>query len=415
MKGRFFRLSIGTRIFAATGILYFVAAVVIVTVLNNEMREMGASYDAADRFSMILGGSLVLLFMGISVAHFWLNRRFLIVPIRNIRAKALQISTSSRHLGEELPVPSGKESAELTDAFNTMSRGLSFSRNKLEESVKERTADLTRANHRLEKELMERKRMERSLQEYSVRLEELVQERSEKLKEAQEKLVRREKLAILGQLAGGVAHDLRTPLGVIKNVSYFLDMVLTDCEPDVKEMLGLLEKEVEKSNGIINSLLDFARPRTPTLKRVKVNEILTEVMDSVGMMDGMPVTIEPRLEEGLPVILNDPDQLGRVFDNLIKNAVQAMPEGGTLGVVSETNDAKWLSVYITDTGTGITPENLEKIFEPLVTTKDYGIGLGLVITKSLVEANGGVIDVSSEPGKGSTFTVRLPLGGRITG
>jgi signal transduction histidine kinase len=134
------------------------------------------------------------------------------------------------------------------------------------------------------------------------------------------------------------------------------------------------------------------------------------------------VEVDERLDEALPVILADPDQLAQVFGNLIRNAIQAMPEGGRLTVeTSEVSDSPllsgvgpgvwWMAVSITDTGVGIPQENLDKLFEPLFTTKAKGIGLGLAVTKTLVEGHGGSIEVESEVGKGTTFTVRLPIAG----
>ncbi|MCK4965114.1 MAG: hypothetical protein KAS54_08520, partial [Dehalococcoidia bacterium] len=112
----------------------------------------------------------------------------------------------------------------------------------------------------------------------------------------------------------------------------------------------------------------------------------------------------------LPIILADPDQLGQVFINIILNAIQAMPEGGQLVIKSEVPGPKWVDISFTDTGVGIPKENMRKLFEPLFTTKAKGIGLGLAITKNVLEEHGGTIKVQSEVGKGSTFTVRLPTG-----
>jgi signal transduction histidine kinase len=230
------------------------------------------------------------------------------------------------------------------------------------------------------------------------------------LRGAQEQLVRQERMSVLGQLAGGVGHELRNPLGAIKNAAYFLNMALEKPEPEVGETLQILEKEVTTAERIISSLLDFARPRPPSRRKVEVNGLLEETLSNVSMPENGEVV--RRLDEALPAILGDPDQLRQVFGNIILNAIQAMPEGGKLAVTSEAPSPGWVAVSITDTGEGILEENVEKVFEPLFTTKAKGIGLGLALTKTLVEGHGGSIEVQSEVGKGSTFRVKLPVSGK---
>lgn len=225
-------------------------------------------------------------------------------------------------------------------------------------------------------------------------------------KEIEERLRRSEKLAVLGQLAGGVGHELRNPLGTIKNAAYFLNMTLEKPEPEVKETLELLNKEVATSERIISSLLDFARPKPPTRRKVDINDIIQWALSRNTVPENVKVVRQ--LDEALPVILADPDQLSQVFGNIILNAIQAMPEGGRLVVKSEAPSPEWVAVSVTDTGVGIPGKNLGKLFEPLFTTKAKGIGLGLAVTKTLVEGHGGTIEIQSELGKGSTVTVKLP-------
>lgn len=225
-------------------------------------------------------------------------------------------------------------------------------------------------------------------------------------KRMQEQLLRQEKLAVLGQLAGGVGHELRNPLGVIKNSAYFLNMALESPDPEVKETLELLEKEVAAAERIITSLLDFARVKPPLRRKVDIQQILRETLSGFKVPEN--ITVEYPLVKSLPQVLTDPDQLDQVFKNIILNAVQAMPGGGRLTITTDTRDPDWLAISITDTGVGIPKENLEKVFEPLFTSKAKGIGLGLAITKTFVEGHGGTIEVQSEIGKGTTFTVKLP-------
>ena len=225
--------------------------------------------------------------------------------------------------------------------------------------------------------------------------------------ERQALMARQEKLVILGQLAGGVGHELRNPLGVIKNAAYFLKMALEAPEKDVEETLDVLEKEVKTSEMIINSLLGFARPKPPLLQKIDINNIVQEVLSSVKIPE--IIELKKNLDVALPSILADPDQLVILFGNIFLNAIQAMAEGGRLSVETKISDPGWIAISISDTGVGIPREKLNKIFEPLFTTKAKGIGLGLSIAKIIVESHEGTINVRSELGKGSTFTVTLPI------
>ncbi len=275
-------------------------------------------------------------------------------------------------------------------------------------------------------DVTERKRAEEVIKAYSEKLEQRVAERTRSLEEAQERLLRQERLTVLGQVAGGIAHDLRTPLGAIKNAAYLLNLLCESPDAEVKEALDILDQEVNTSDRIITSLLNFTRPQRPAWQVVKVDQVIEHALRRVHMPPN--VQIERRIAD-VPTILADAGQLEQVFDNLILNAVQAMPDGGRLVIqaqpastfptsvdagfmpVSQDNAevAGWIVVSIADSGTGITPEHLARLFEPLFTTKSTGMGLGLALVKLLTQANGGGIAVHSEPGKGSTFNVYLPV------
>jgi len=259
------------------------------------------------------------------------------------------------------------------------------------------------------RDISQRKQLEKEKEEYALELEAKIEEvetaRSE-LQEAQEKLVRTEKLAAIGELSGGVGHELRNPLGAIKNVAYLLNMALKQPEPLVKESLEILDKEVARSEQIISSLLDYGRPRLPTQQMLSINHLTQNALFGAKVPE--KVEVVSQLDESLPAIAADKDQLGIVFGNIITNAIQAMREGGKLVVKSKVLGPAWLAVSFADTGIGIPKENLEKLFEPMFTTRGNGVGLGLAITKALVEMHGGAIEVQSQVGKGSTFTVKLP-------
>ena len=227
-----------------------------------------------------------------------------------------------------------------------------------------------------------------------------------------------EQLAIMEQLARIVAHELRNPLGNIKNAAYFLNMALKEPEKDVKEALKILERGVATSEGIINSLLSFARHKPPTMQKVDVNDLVKEVLSHINVPESVEVVSQ--LDEALPTILADPNQLSLVFKNIILSGIQAMtssssvetPEGGRLVVKSEIPSQGWVSISFADTGPGIPQEKLGRLFEPLFTTRAKGIGLGLALAKILVEGHGGSIEVESRVGKGTVFTVKLPVSGK---
>jgi signal transduction histidine kinase len=190
-----------------------------------------------------------------------------------------------------------------------------------------------------------------------------------------------------------------------------LNELLQDSDVEVQEALRILEKEVTRAEKIVASLLDLSRARAPERRSVLVNELIREACGRARVAGGESVTVTTELDGTLPPILADPDQLSRVFENLILNAMQAMPDGGRLTLKSAVSYLGWVAISIADTGVGIPAENLEKVFDPLFTTKVKGVGLGLAIARSLVEGHEGTIAVQSQAGKGSTFTVNLPLWG----
>jgi signal transduction histidine kinase len=242
-----------------------------------------------------------------------------------------------------------------------------------------------------------------ALRKTSEELESRVEARTRELGEAHEELARKERLALLGQLAGGVGHELRNPLGAIGNAAYYLRMRLGDAaDAKVGKHLGILDGEVRRANKIVSDLLDFSRVKQPKRVPTHVSNIVADALARQPRPD--TVRLELALPDALPAVAVDPDQVGQVFLNLVINAIEAMPDGGALTVRSEARGDSVIT-SVSDTGHGIPPENLEKIFQPLFTTKTKGIGLGLAVSRRLVEANGGTLTVSSEVGHGATFSV----------
>ncbi len=255
-------------------------------------------------------------------------------------------------------------------------------------------------------DITERKKAEEKLKEYSKRLEEMVEERTRELNEAQNQLLRKERLAILGSLAGGVAHELRNPLGVISNAVYYLKTVLSDTDKTTRESLDSVSSEIRNAEKIISDLLDFSRITPAEREEVEVSALVKQVLDRKPAPKKIKVSVE--IAPSLPCLHVDRQQIVLVLDNLVLNAYQAMPEGGRLIIQAKTVKDK-MFLTLTDTGCGISRENRDKIFDPLFTTKARGLGLGLSVSMRFVEVNGGKITVKSEKGKGSTFTLALPV------
>ena len=228
---------------------------------------------------------------------------------------------------------------------------------------------------------------------------------------AQDQLVRKERLATIGQLSGSVAHDLRSPLGAISNAAYYLRKKISATEfaqsnPKIEEFIGIIDDEVQYTNQIISDLLGFTRVASPALSECDVAGVIESALAEIETQEN--VSVEKQFDADLPPVLADEDQLRRVFGNLAGNSRDAMPKGGDLTITAKQIDGL-VEVGFSDTGVGISDEDIGKIFEPLFTTKARGTGLGLSICQLIVSQHQGTIDVTSEPGQGTIFTVRLPL------
>ena len=231
------------------------------------------------------------------------------------------------------------------------------------------------------------------------------------LLEAQGQIVRSERLAVVGQLAGGVAHDLRNPLGAITNAVYYVKRRLEagdlpGSNPRIGQFLQITQDEVEHADRIIADLLTFARLAPPTFSAARLDRLIDEALSRVEIRKN--VRVERRIDPDLPDVLVDGDQVRRVFANLTANAQDAMPDGGVLAVIARTVDGH-AEVAFRDTGVGISGEDMDKMFDPLFTTKTKGTGLGLSICVGIVSQHQGTIEVENHPGEGTTVAVRLPL------
>lgn len=250
-----------------------------------------------------------------------------------------------------------------------------------------------------------RKEMEEQLEKYSNHLEEIVQQKTSQLADAQAQIVKSERLTAIGELAGMIGHDLRNPLAGIKNATFYLKRKDKELSVQSIEMLEIINKCIEHSNKIINDLLEYSREIRLERKNISLGCLLSDVFSTVQVPE--KIKIANKFSEIVELKV-DYSKLERVFVNLIKNAFEAMPNGGTLTVASKEVDDK-LHLSFCDTGMGIPDAVLPKIFSPLFTTKAQGMGFGLAICKRIVEAHNGTIAVQTEKGKGTTFTVTLPL------
>lgn len=230
------------------------------------------------------------------------------------------------------------------------------------------------------------------------------QETAAKLETAEAEVRRSERLAALGQLTAGLAHELRNPLGTMKTSAELLTRSVSKENPIAQEMASYISTEVDRTNSLITRFLDFARPQHLRLEPTDISTILDRAIQSLPGIE-----IYKNYSPGIPPVKVDAELLERVFSNLILNAAQASPEGGVVTVKTQLLDDNQVEVCIIDRGSGIEAKNLESIFNPFFTTKPEGVGLGLAICSKIVDEHGGHITVESTAGEGSVFHVILPV------
>lgn len=260
-------------------------------------------------------------------------------------------------------------------------------------------------------DVSEAKRAEEKLHEYSNQLEEMVEERTRELKKAQEELLVKERLAVLGHFAGSISHELRNPLAAIDSSVYFLKMKHENGDEVQLRHLERISKNVTRSTAIIQSLLNLSRMEKPETVKMDLVELVADILRTIQIPD----TVEVRLdspEQGVSVDI-DAQQVRMALKNVIRNAVQAMEENGKLAIRLRTAGDDCAELSVADTGPGIAPEHHEKVFEPLFSTKTHGIGFGLSITKMIVENHGGTVWCESEPGTGTTIRFLFPVSGAV--
>jgi PAS domain S-box-containing protein len=242
------------------------------------------------------------------------------------------------------------------------------------------------------------------------RMKEIEDNLEHRVAAAQQDLMRKERLAVLGRLAGGVAHQIRNPLGAIKNAAYVLQKRMRADETlfsgprddEAAQALAIIHDEIHRANQIITGLLDYARVRVPVRQPARIADVIERALAHESVPSS--IVVDRRWPE-LPPIALDADQLEGALFNLLRNAIEAMPHGGTLTIDGELHDGCVL-VRICDTGEGISDDVRDRLFEPLITTKPLGLGLGLVTARTLIEGQGGTLKLTRA--KPACFEVCLP-------
>jgi len=239
-------------------------------------------------------------------------------------------------------------------------------------------------------------------------------EYTQQLKDSQEQLIQSEKLSSLGQLSASIAHEVNNPLsGVLTYTQLLIKRIESDrfSKESALDYLAKMESELTRSTRLVRNLLDFARQSAPALVETDLNEIINRVLEMTAHSAKLSkVEVINELDPSLPKLTADPGQLQQVFTNLVVNAIQAMPDGGKLTLRTSQANGQ-LKIEVQDTGYGISPENMRKLFTPFFSTKKEvkGVGLGLAISYGIIQRHRGKIEVQSVEGKGTTVTVQLPV------
>ncbi|QEF98820.1 Sensor protein FixL [Stieleria maiorica] len=254
------------------------------------------------------------------------------------------------------------------------------------------------------RDITDLKNVQNQLAQANEQLEQRVQERTRELRAAQADLLKSERMATLGQVSGGIAHEIRNPLNAVRTSVYYLRNVQNPSPEKVAEHLERIDRQVSLIDNVITALSDIARMPEPAVIPCDVNDLLRKIVCSISMPRNIQVELDlpdTGLQAGI-----DPNQVSIVFRNLLRNARDAMPDGGVITLTGQA-DSENVVVHVTDNGVGIQPDDLARVTEPLFSTKARGMGLGLAISVAILKKNHGRLDVKSEPGKGTTFSVHL--------
>jgi len=238
--------------------------------------------------------------------------------------------------------------------------------------------------------------------------EEIIQKRAMERLRLKERLSRAERLSALGEMAAGISHEIRNPLGIIRSSAELLKKKVTKIDPS-NNIPDIIIEESSRLNNIITDFINFARPRSPNLSLCRIEEVIEKNITFLSMqIEEKGYIIKQNYQNSLPKIQADADMLYQSFLNILINAMQAMPNGGTIRVAISAND-KIVTIEFEDEGQGIGDDILEKIWDPFFTTKEMGTGLGLGVVKNIIESHGGSIQILNRVAGGALVTVELPV------
>ena len=337
-----------------------------------------ASKEMRDKISMfVMCLMIVVVLLSIIVAY------NITQPISVLRIAADKLGKGQF---EDLPemIMNNDEIGDLAQTFLAMS-----------ESLKEKTGELVHAKQELEK--------------FTKFLEKRVENRTRELKNAQDELVKKERLAAVGQMASVVGHEIRNPLAVINNSIYFIKTKLgtgVELDPKISKHIRIIESEIQQANGIINEILGYTRQRELKPETVSLNAFLEDVLSVYPFPPH--IQVERNFDPRNPAVSIDTTEMRQAVRNLIGNGVEVMPVSGTVKLRTLV-EGEWVLIEIGDTGTGIAADVLDKIFAPFFTTKARGTGLGLAVVRKVIDRHRGRVDVESVVGQGTTFKLFLPV------
>jgi len=354
-------------------------------VLDTDISLANTERNVAESTRQVLLYTMLAIF-GVSLLSAAFVRRMLQGPLTALEEGTHRVGSGD--LGYQIRLKSGGELAELAESFNTMSCQLQGARKEIDA--------------------------------WTHTLEERVAEKTRQLSGAQEEMLRVERMASIGKLAAVVAHEINNPLAGILTYAKLLKKKLgraTQADPENLSMLDLIESESRRCGEIVKNLMTFARPTSMNREPADLNLIIDRCVRLVQhQLKLRNVELHLALSQNLPYVRCDSGQIEQVILALVMNAIDAMPNGGNLTLCSRTaEDPLKVQVEVKDDGVGMPPEVLANMFEPFFTTKEHGrgLGLGLAISRNIVERHGGRIEVASEPGRGTAFTVTLPLQSKI--
>jgi len=335
--------------------------------------------------------------------------RSIVEPVKKLTASAVSASRGDYNI--TLEAHSRDELGVLAATFNQMFTDLKKSGSTISvrtKDLEDKTKELERIKHELEDIVTERTQELRRGQTAMLYMVEDLNRHTRELREAQERLIRSEKLAALGKLAGIVGHELRNPLGVLRNSLYFLKMKIADVSQNekIKRHMSIMNQEINIADRIITDILAFGRIKEPRPEKVDIGQVINRALTRLKVSEA--IELVKKIEPDLPFLSADGGQLEQVFVNIILNALQAMPEGGTL-TISVAKEDTAVEITVSDTGVGIPEEDHHKIFEPLYSTKIKGTGLGLSLCQSVINLHKGSISIKSDTGKGTHFVIHLPV------